>query len=74
MRSKHFLKKNKIKIIKSNRYEILISISKSILRIKNIYKVNGNVIRNGKISFIKNDRKCIAYLFFIILKINENNK
>jgi len=72
--SKIFLNINRLQIIKINRYEVFISILKSILRIKNTYKLNGSVINNGTISFNKNIKKFITYLFFIIPKINENNK
>tara|TARA_B100001013_G_scaffold195585_1_gene118238 strand:+ start:376 stop:537 length:162 start_codon:yes stop_codon:yes gene_type:complete len=53
---------------------MFISILKSILRIKNIYKVNGSVITNGTISFTKKIKKLVTYIFFIIPKKNENNK
>ena len=56
------------------RYEEFISILKFILRRKNTYKVNSITINNGTISFSKKDKKCITYLFFVTLKINENNK
>ena len=63
-----------LQIIRMNKYEIFISILKSILRRKNIYKVNGSVITNGTISFNKKIKKLVTYLFFIIPKTNENNK
>jgi hypothetical protein len=44
---------NKIEITNINKYELLISILKSILRIKNTYRQNGIVITNGTISFSK---------------------
>ena len=56
------------------RYEVFISILKFILRIKNTYIVNGITISNVARSFSKKDKKCITYLFFVTLKINENNK
>ena len=73
-KSEIFLKINMLQIIRMNKYEIFISILKSILRIKNIYKVNGSVITNGTISFNKKIKKLVTYLFFIIPKTNENNK
>ena len=73
-KSEIFLKINMLQIIRMNKYEMFISILKSILRIKNIYKVNGSVITNGTISFNKKIKKLVTYLFFIIPKINENNK
>ena len=39
---------------------MFISILKSILRIKNIYKVNGSVITNGTISFTKKIKKLVV--------------
>ena len=73
-KSEIFLKINMLQIIRMNKYEIFISILKSILRRKNIYKVNGSVITNGTISFNKKIKKLVAYLVFIIPKTNENNK
>ena len=63
-----------LQIIKINKYKIFTSILKSILRRKNIYKMNGSVITNGAISFAKKIKKLIAYFFFIVPKANENNK
>jgi hypothetical protein len=65
---------NKIKITNISKYELLISILKSILRIKNTYRQNGIVITNGTISFSKKIEKFVIYFFFIVSKINENNK
>ena len=73
-KSEIFLKINMLQKIRINKYKIFISILKSILRIKNIYKVNGSVITNGTISFIKKIKKLVTYIFFIIPKKNENNK
>ena len=73
-KSEIFLKINMLQIIRMNKYEIFISILKSILRRKNIYKVNGSVTTNGTISFNKKIKKLVIYFFFIIPKINENNK
>ena len=63
-----------LQIIRINKYEIFISILKSILKRKNKYKVNGSVTINGTISFNKKIKKLVAYFFFIIPKTNENNK
>ena len=60
--------------MKIKRYEEFISILKFILRRKNTYKVNGITISNVTRSFSKKDKKCTTYLFFVTLKINENNK
>ena len=60
--------------MKIKRYEEFISILKFILRRKNTYKVNSITISNVPRSFSKKDKKCITYLFFVTLKINENNK
>tara|TARA_Y100000741_G_C18244235_1_gene554836 strand:+ start:1241 stop:1423 length:183 start_codon:yes stop_codon:yes gene_type:complete len=50
------------------------SILKSILIRKKIYKVNGIATISGAISFIKKIKKPVMYLLFIIPKTNENNK
>ena len=63
-----------MQIMRIKRYEEFISILKFILRIKNTYIVNSIIISNGTRSFSKKDKKCITYLFFVTLKINENNK
>ena len=65
---------NKIEITNISKYELWISILKSILRIKNTYRQNGIVITNGTISFSKKIEKFVTYFFFIVSKINENNK
>ena len=39
-----------------------------------MYKQNGIVITNGTISFSKKIEKFVTYFFFIVSKINENNK
>ena len=63
-----------MQIMRIKRYEVFISTLKFILRIKNMYKVNGITISNVTRSFSKKDKKCITYLFFVTLKVNENNK
>ena len=72
-KSEIFLKINMLQIIRINKYEIFISILKSILKRKNKYKVNGSVTINGTISFNKKTKKLVTYFFFIIPKKNENN-
>tara|TARA_B100000787_G_C16018202_1_gene217271 strand:- start:335 stop:520 length:186 start_codon:yes stop_codon:yes gene_type:complete len=54
--SKNFLAINKLTIIKINRYELLMSIFKSILKRNNKYKVNGIVMSNGIMSLNKKDK------------------
>ena len=50
------------------------SILKLILRIKNIYKVNGSEMISGAKSLIKKIKKLTLYLLFIVPKTNENIK
>ena len=47
---------------------------KSILRIKNTYKLNGSVITKGVISLNQKSDKSVIYFFLIVLKVNENKK